>query len=337
MKLNHTTYKDLGNFFEDGPVGQIRNPKQELYIQSPTGLVPILGYIEKPPTDIVRVELENGEFFDASSGHIFVCNGVNTTVDDLQEIGGVGVLEKTVIGKEPVYDISIPSPHHYKHKEESAFVHHNTHSVEKTLKELGLKDGEGMFKITGSASASGIYSMLFKHRKDVILFDDADGALADQDSRNLIKAATDTVKVRKLVWMKKAKNLMDPNVITDADIEDGFIPTHFEFEGKVIFISNLSINKLDPDGALRTRALMIAIDPTDEEVLNFMKKICLTMDLEDGLKLDDTKRLEVVDLIGQGESASLNLRKLVRGLNIRAGLETAGGDTNWQRLIKLYA
>lgn len=209
-----------------------------------------------------------------------------------------------------------------------------SHVVEQTLLHLGMQDGTGFFKNSGSSSASGLYKLMFKHRNDILLFDDSDGSLADLDSRNLFKAATDTKKVRKLVWSKSSKNLMDPDDITDEDIEAGFLPSHFEFTGKVIFISNLSINRLDPDGALRTRALMINIDPTDEEVLEMMEEICLTMPLDDGLTLSREERLEVVDALRESKnSMNVNLRKLVRGLNLRA----ASSNGSWKRMITMYA
>lgn len=211
-----------------------------------------------------------------------------------------------------------------------------TFTVEETLNKMGLRDGDGYFKQTGSASAAGIYRLLFQHRKDVVLFDDADGALADQDGRNLIKAATDTKKVRKLAWAKNAKNLIDGDEITDSQIDAGMLPTNYEFTGRIIFISNLPINKLDPDRALRTRALMISIDPTDDEVLEFMRKIVDRIPLEDNLSLDPAERGEVITLIDSGAKEDLNIRKLVRSLNIRASAK-AGGIASWERLIKLYA
>lgn len=211
-----------------------------------------------------------------------------------------------------------------------------TFTVEEQLNKLGLRDGDGYFKQTGSASAAGIYRLLFQNRKSIVLFDDADGALADQDGRNLIKAATDTKKVRKLAWAKNAKNLVDGDEITDAQIDAGMLPTAYEFTGRVIFISNLPIDKLDPDRALRTRALMISVDPTDQEVLDFMRKIVDKIPLEDGLSLEHGEREEVITLIDGGNKADLNIRKLVRSLNIRASAK-AGGLASWERLIKLYA
>ena len=210
-----------------------------------------------------------------------------------------------------------------------------THTVEKVLGELGKKDGDGYFKNTGSASAIGIYKLLYRYRNDIILFDDSDGALADQDSRNIFKAATDTKKVRKLVWNKDSKNMVHPDDMPeDEDGEDtGMIPKFFEFTGRIIFISNLQINKLDPDGALRTRAMMLAINPTDAELVEQMESIIGTIELEDGLELNKEERQKVMDEIKKSKS-DVSLRKLVRGLNIRAAL---GEDGDWQRIVKLYA
>lgn len=218
-----------------------------------------------------------------------------------------------------------------------------TFTTEKILHELGLRDGSGYFKNTGSASAAGIYSLLFRYKNDIIFFDDSDDALGDQEARNLLKAATDTKKIRKLVWNKMGKNVVDPEGdLTDQEILDqGLIPRYFEFTGKVIFISNLPLNKLDPDGALRTRAFIIDIDPTETEIYDFMDKIVVKMQLEGGLSLDQAGRLKVVDLLRKGKSKqSANLRKLSRGLNMAAGAIASGvtvSDSDLSRMIETYA
>lgn len=139
-----------------------------------------------------------------------------------------------------------------------------TYTVQKTLEELNLYDGSGYFLNSGSSSPAGLYRLLHKYRDQVILFDDSDGTLSDQDSRNLMKAATDTKRVRKIVWNKVGREFISGDEYDDEHEEQGFVPTWFEFTGKIIFISNLNINKLDPDGALRTRGLMVGIDPTDK-------------------------------------------------------------------------
>lgn len=217
-----------------------------------------------------------------------------------------------------------------------------THTTEKILSSMGLRDGNGYFKNTGSASAAGMYALLFRYKNEIVFFDDSDDALGDQEARNLLKAATDTKKIRKLVWNKMGKNVVDPDDMTDEEILDaGQIPRYFEFTGKIIFISNLNLDKLDPDGALRTRAFIINIDPTEVEIYDFMDKIVGEIQLEDGLKLDLKARKHVVDLLRKGKSKqSANLRKLSRGLNMSAGAIAAGvevSDADLQRMIEVYA
>ena len=218
-----------------------------------------------------------------------------------------------------------------------------THTVEKTLADLGLSDNHGYFKVTTTSSPSSMYRALYDYKDALILFDDADTALDDIEGRNIIKAATDTKKVRKLMWGKSVGWTFDPDR-PPSDVEDetewfekkleeGFYPKYFYFTGKIIFISNLPVKKLDPDGALKSRAFVVDVNPTRDELISFMKKISGDIELENGLTLTAPERNEVVEVIGKDEkSEDFSLRKLVRGLNMRAA-----GLTNWQELILRYA
>lgn len=209
-----------------------------------------------------------------------------------------------------------------------------TQTVERVLGEMGLEDGNGYFKNTGSASAIGIYTLLYQKRKDIILFDDCDGALADQDGRNLIKAATDTKKVRKMAWNKKSSMIFDPDIEDPETVAEDMAPKYFNFEGRIIFISNLPLKKLDPDGALRTRAFIINVNPTDEELIEHMEKILHEIKLEPGLHLTEDGRREVLEVIKTSKrKKDVSLRKLVRALNIAA----TPGIGDWRRLVDLYA
>jgi len=214
-----------------------------------------------------------------------------------------------------------------------------TQTVEDMLHAAGKTDGEGYFKITGSATPVGIYRILHTHRKDIILFDDSDTALTDQEGRNLFKAAADTKKVRKISWMKGGKNFVDPDSY-DEEAEDDTLPRYFEFTGKIIFISNLPLNKLDPDGALQTRGYVLNVDPTNEEIYDFMYKIVDKVPLEVDYPLTLEQRREVVEVLRSRKIAEkkANLRSMVRALNTRAGIELQGGTKEeWVRFVKMYA
>lgn len=214
-----------------------------------------------------------------------------------------------------------------------------TQTVEDMLHAAGKTDGEGYFKITGSATPVGIYRILYTHRKDIVLFDDSDSALNDQEGRNLFKAAADTKKVRKISWMKGGKNFVDPAEF-DEDADDDTLPRYFEFTGKIIFISNLPLNKLDPDGALQTRGFVLNVDPTNEEIYEFMIKIADKIPLDVEYDLNHQERVEVVEVLKARKIAEkkANLRSLVRALNTRAGIELQGGTKDeWVKFVKLYA
>ena len=210
-----------------------------------------------------------------------------------------------------------------------------TQTVERVLESHGLSDGNGYFKNTGSASAAGVYTLLYHHRNEIILFDDSDGALADQDARNLIKAATDTKKKRKMVWNKKSSFIFDPESEDPEDYEEdpSMAPKFFDFTGRIIFISNLPLSKLDPDGAIRTRAFIINVDPTDDELFEHMERILFDIKLEEGLSMSKQQRQDVLAVVKTSKrKGDVSLRKLVRALNL-----AASGAANWETLVKLYA
>jgi len=209
-----------------------------------------------------------------------------------------------------------------------------THNVEDALSELGLSDGNGYFKNAGSISAAGLYRTLFRNRNELILFDDSDNVFGDQEARNILKGATDTKPVRKIAWSKQSSDIIPADDFSDEDEEKGMFPSFFEFTGKIIFISNLDTDKLDPDGALRTRGILMTIDPTDQEIYDFMRKKVNGFDIAEGLTLTEAQRLEVVDVLESNPSKEPNFRTLVRALNMRAGA-TSGYD--WERYVKYYA
>lgn len=213
-----------------------------------------------------------------------------------------------------------------------------TYNVEEVLqKEYGMTDGDQYFKNTGSISASGLYRLLFKHRKSILLFDDSDDVFKDQTSRNLLKAATDNKAKRKLAWTKKSSDIIYGDDFSDDDEEEGLLPSFFDFEGRIIFISNLGKDDIDPDGALRTRGFMIDIDPTNVEIYDFMRKIAPNIKLEtmDGtvINLSQEKRTEAIDYLESQNFNNPNLRMMERALYVRAGSEL-DSSINWKDILR---
>ena len=85
--------------------------------------------------------------------------------------------------------------------------------------------------IKGALTALGLYASLYKYsdRKSVLVFDDCDSAFNDELALNILKAALDSGKRRRIFWNSDSRLLR----------EEG-IPNSFEFRGSVIFITNMN-------------------------------------------------------------------------------------------------
>jgi hypothetical protein len=89
--------------------------------------------------------------------------------------------------------------------------------------------------VKGSATPIGLYQTLYKYsdKNCVLVFDDCDSILLDDVSLNLLKGALDTGKKRKISWLSESSTLR----------REG-IPDQFNFNGTVIFITNLKFDKM---------------------------------------------------------------------------------------------
>lgn len=113
-----------------------------------------------------------------------------------------------------------------------------SYGVERTLEQgdviAKLEGSKTSYEIIkGNASAIGIYKTLYDNRKanSVTVFDDCDEVLFDQTSLNMLKAALDSSTKRVLHWRTESRVL-----------EDSGIPRSFEFNGSVIFLTNINFD-----------------------------------------------------------------------------------------------
>jgi hypothetical protein len=89
--------------------------------------------------------------------------------------------------------------------------------------------------VKGAMTALGLYAQLYKFsdRKNILVFDDCDSVFADDLSLNILKAALDSGKRRKICWNSDSALLR----------REG-IPDSFEFNGTAIFITNLKFSNV---------------------------------------------------------------------------------------------
>ena len=111
--------------------------------------------------------------------------------------------------------------------------------------------------VKGFSTAKGLYRTLFECNDMTIVFDDCDSILKDDVARNILKGALDSYSKRYISWM--------------ADMRDDDLPKTFEFTGRVIFISNRQMDKIDQ--AVRTRAMCVDLSMTEQQKIERMEVI----------------------------------------------------------------
>jgi hypothetical protein len=131
--------------------------------------------------------------------------------------------------------------------------------------------------VKGAMTPIGLYATLYRHsaKGNVLVFDDCDVVLQDDLSLNLLKAALDSGKRRRVFWNADSHFLH----------REG-IPKYFDFEGAVIFITNLKFNNIrskklqDHLEALQSRChyLDLTLDTMRDKVLR-VRQIASTGEL----------------------------------------------------------
>ena len=176
-----------------------------------------------------------------------------------------------------------------------------------------LKSAKTFRVIKGYSTPKGLYRTLYENKEGVIVFDDCDSVLKDPVSLNLLKGALDSYSRRIISWR--------------ADIRDEDLPTVFEFNGRVVFISNLASHSLDQ--AIISRSLAVDLSMTPAQKIDRMRFL---LDQPDFMPdYDKQHKVDAMDLIARlvDTVKELSLRTLIQVTKIR---KSAGA--NWQDLAE---
>ena len=115
-----------------------------------------------------------------------------------------------------------------------------SYGVEFELEKAGLFDKISGKKlkyevVKGAMTPIGLYCTLYRHSdsNNVLVFDDCDSVFQDELSLNILKAALDSGKKRKIFWNSDSAMLRREGV-----------PDQFDFKGGAIFITNLKFENI---------------------------------------------------------------------------------------------
>ena len=192
-----------------------------------------------------------------------------------------------------------------------------TYTVTKTLEANGYKDISDLADfqvgtiintrkcftmVKGYSTAKGLYRTLFENNKSIIVFDDCDAVLKDPVALNLLKGALDSYGKRIISW--------------NADMRDDDLPRSFNFEGRVIFISNMDQDRIDQ--AIRSRSMMIDLSMSATQKIDRMEYIAKSDEFMPDFEL--SHKMDALALIREvaNDAKEISLRTLISVTKIRS-------------------
>ena len=171
--------------------------------------------------------------------------------------------------------------------------------------------------VKGSATPIGLYQTLYKYsdKNCMLVFDDCDSILVDDVALNLLKGALDSGSKRKISWLSESSSLR----------REG-IPESFNFNGSIIFITNLKFDKMksqklkDHLDALQSRChyLDLTLDTMRDKILR-IKQIASDGALFENMDLDKEAEIEVIEFMEEHKNSlrEVSLRMAIKVAQLR--------------------
>lgn len=193
--------------------------------------------------------------------------------------------------------------------------------------------------IKGSVTAAGLYRALFNQRNGgIVMLDDSDSIFKDEESLNLLKAALDSSDIRQLSWRKQSRwleELAEENGLRLEDVQD------FEFNGGVIFITNINLKEKSLDdsrmsphySALISRSFYVDLttDSTRARTLR-VRQVFVDGTMATNLGLDADQAEEIMEFISNNKDELLEVS--LRMANSIAKLYLADAGT-WKEIVEV--
>ena len=182
-----------------------------------------------------------------------------------------------------------------------------THLVKQTLSDMGLEESTDFVHFKGRATPAGLFITLYENSDKIIVLDDCDSVFKDDDAVNILKGALDSYDSRKISY------------ITSKSLKDTYgaeIPRHFEFTGRIIFISNIDQSKLDE--AIRSRSFVADIDMTQDQMFTRIEQLMPNMETRIPI-VAKTQALQLMkELNAEFNGLDVNLRSFIKAARICA-------------------
>lgn len=208
-----------------------------------------------------------------------------------------------------------------------------SYTVEQVVQEVGLKKEKDYVIISGKSTPAALYQSLYQNKNKLLIYDDCDDVLKNKDGLNILKTALDTKDNRVVSW--KSRNSFNPTDMETSEIKRltaaGKLPDHFEFRGKVIFITNIYISEIDP--TLLARSYTIDMTLKMEDIMLRIESIIgdILPEVPNKIKQEVLNYCKVI--VNKGlYKRPFNIKVYIAAVNIRLT-----GDPDWKELVLRYA
>lgn len=191
-------------------------------------------------------------------------------------------------------------------------------------------------KIGGKIGSREMQRAMYEHRNKILVFDDCDSMWNDEGLINVLKNVLDTSGNGKCQWAQKLPE-------TQKGLGDE-VPSSFKFQGRMVFITNLSKKELSERGAspiTESRASSIDLTMSAEQTLERLQGILQYVSIKDykNEKLDITEEDKKAALQALREIApfarveQLNTRTLGKIIGEARGQRKSGSDYDHRKLV----
>lgn len=246
-------------------------------------------------------------------------------------------------------------------------TYHVTEGPKSLPKILGPEGQKWTYHSGTKAAPFAFYKTLFQERDKVIVFDEADGLLKNSEIIMMLKPILDTSGNNMAEYItgtsnmvgKSAKDIKDFSSYVDAELADGAeitmgrekkgltkLPSKFEFEGGMVFISNMKASEIE--GAIMSRSIFVDVHLAAQDVEKRIKTIGRAMAKNDP-DVTDADVDEVMEALGgtspqTGQAieymtpayARKSKQLTIRALSLALTMKKAKLK-DWDRLAAIYA
>ncbi len=203
-----------------------------------------------------------------------------------------------------------------------------THTVTQELKTHNKIKNDDYVLIKGKITPLGLYTTLYLNRNRLIIFDDSDSVWDYDDSVNFLKHALDDCEDRVLNWTS-SKEIKNPLYNSKDDLcdESPTIPTSFDFNGSIIFISNRYKHELDT--AVLTRTLKVDLNLSLDDTLTRIEELIpvLQPTIKNDIKIEALSFMKNISKSNNRERVDISIRSFNDVLDMKLH-----GGSNWERL-----